>query len=57
MANQRATGAMANGNANGYHRYFRDLDVWKRAPVLKGTTHFVPRPDVKNMVTGGAGFV
>ncbi|KAH6890401.1 hypothetical protein B0T10DRAFT_317844 [Thelonectria olida] len=32
--------------------------VWKRAPVLIGTTKFEPRPDVKNiMVTGGAGFI
>jgi hypothetical protein len=33
-------------------------DVWKQAPVLKGTTNFEPRSDVKNiLVTGGAGFM
>lgn len=46
------------GAANGHGCYFHDLDVWKRAPVLKGTTRFEPRPDVRNiMVTGGAGFM
>lgn len=43
---------------NGHRAYFQDLDVWKRAPLLKGATQFEPRPDVKNiMVTGGAGFM
>lgn len=43
---------------NGTRRYHQDLDVWKQAPILKGTTNFEPRPDVKNiMVTGGAGFM
>ncbi|PFH60687.1 hypothetical protein XA68_10525 [Ophiocordyceps unilateralis] len=46
--------AMVNAKTN----YPRDLEVWKRAPVLKGTTHFVPRSDVRNiMITGGAGFI
>lgn len=41
-----------NGEAN-------DADqIWKSAPVLIGTTQFVPRSDVRNiMVTGGAGFM
>ncbi|POR31346.1 Trifunctional UDP-glucose 4,6-dehydratase/UDP-4-keto-6-deoxy-D-glucose 3,5-epimerase/UDP-4-keto-L-rhamnose-reductase RHM3 [Tolypocladium paradoxum] len=54
----RATVAMANAAVNGHRGYFQDLDVWKRAPLLRGTTQFEPRPDVKNiMVTGGAGFI
>lgn len=44
-------------SANQKH-YTQDLEVWKRAPVLKGTTNFEPRHDVRNiMVTGGAGFM
>ncbi|RDA83163.1 hypothetical protein CP532_4936 [Ophiocordyceps camponoti-leonardi (nom. inval.)] len=40
------------------NRYRRDLDVWKHAPILKGTTRFAPRSDVRNiMITGGAGFI
>ncbi|KAL6414790.1 dTDP-D-glucose 4,6-dehydratase [Ilyonectria robusta] len=47
----------ANGLVNGHH-YVQDVNVWKKAPVLTGTTKFEPRPDVKNiMVTGGAGFM
>lgn len=43
---------------NGVNKYSQDIDIWKRAPVLKGTTIFEPRQDVKNiMVTGGAGFM
>ncbi|KAM4068032.1 GDP-mannose 4,6 dehydratase [Hirsutella rhossiliensis] len=35
-----------------------DVDVWKKAPLLKGSTRFEPLPDVKNiMITGGAGFI
>ncbi|CAM1502890.1 Fc.00g076660.m01.CDS01 [Cosmosporella sp. VM-42] len=49
---------MANGKANGHRKYFQNVDVWKEAPVLTGTTKFEPRPDVKNiMITGGAGFI
>ncbi|KAJ6444697.1 protein phosphatase PP2A regulatory subunit A [Purpureocillium lavendulum] len=43
---------------NGHHEYSQEPDVWKRAPILKGTTQFEPRPGVRNiMVTGGAGFI
>lgn len=43
-------------NGNGCHH--QDPEVWKRAPILTGSTNFEPRPDVKNiMVTGGAGFM
>ena len=38
--------------------YSQNLDVWKEAPILTGTTKFEPKKDVKNiMVTGGAGFM
>ncbi|PHH89683.1 hypothetical protein CDD83_5489 [Cordyceps sp. RAO-2017] len=48
-----------HGHGHSHHcRYPLDLNVWKRAPVLRGTTRFEPRPDVRNiMVTGGAGFI
>lgn len=40
------------------HRRFRDTEIWKEAPVLKGTTKFEPLPDTKNiLITGGAGFM
>lgn len=43
---------------NGHRKYRQDVDVWKEAPILIGTTKFEPRPEVKNiMVTGGAGFM
>ncbi|CAH0043188.1 unnamed protein product [Clonostachys solani] len=43
-------------NGNGCHH--QNPEVWKRAPILTGSTNFEPRPDVKNiMVTGGAGFI
>lgn len=46
------------GSLNGNDCYHTYSDVWKHAPILKGTTNFEPRPDVKNiMVTGGAGFM
>lgn len=46
------------GGPNGASKYSQDIDIWKQAPVLKGTTAFEPRPEVKNiMVTGGAGFM
>lgn len=33
-------------------------DIWKDAPILKGTTKFDPLPDVGTiMITGGAGFM
>ncbi|QPH16537.1 hypothetical protein C2857_001206 [Epichloe festucae Fl1] len=50
---------VANGNAaDGSPKHLQILDVWKQAPVLKGSTSFEPLPDVKNiMVTGGAGFI
>ncbi|KAL8899007.1 MAG: hypothetical protein Q9192_001788 [Flavoplaca navasiana] len=33
-------------------------DIWKDAPILKGTTQFDPLPDVGTiMITGGAGFI
>ncbi|KAJ4288185.1 hypothetical protein N0V90_012202 [Kalmusia sp. IMI 367209] len=33
-------------------------DLWKQAPVLRGTTRFEPREDARNvLVTGGAGFI
>ncbi|KIE00314.1 dTDP-D-glucose 4,6-dehydratase, partial [Metarhizium majus ARSEF 297] len=51
-------GVGSSNAVNGTHSYLQDLDVWKQAPILKGTTNFEPRPDVKNiMVTGGAGFI
>jgi hypothetical protein len=44
--------------ANGRGKFYEDLGVWKKAPLLKGTTQFEPLPDVKNiMITGGAGFM
>ncbi|KAG6007955.1 hypothetical protein E4U21_005316 [Claviceps maximensis] len=49
-----ATGTEMNGLRN----FLPNLDVWKEAPILKGTTKFEPLPDVRNiMVTGGAGFI
>ncbi|KAH0608839.1 uncharacterized protein H6S33_001067 [Morchella sextelata] len=40
------------------HRRFRDTEIWKEAPILKGTTKFEPLPDTKNiLITGGAGFI
>ncbi|KFX91512.1 hypothetical protein O988_07719 [Pseudogymnoascus sp. VKM F-3808] len=42
----------------GDNPFLEDLPVWKRAPVLTGSTKFEPLPDVKNiMITGGAGFI
>lgn len=42
----------------GSRKHLQNLDVWKEAPILKGTTSFEPLPDVRNiMVTGGAGFM
>ncbi|KAL8715532.1 MAG: hypothetical protein Q9220_000868 [cf. Caloplaca sp. 1 TL-2023] len=33
-------------------------DIWKDAPILKGTTKYDPLPDVGTiMITGGAGFI
>lgn len=33
-------------------------EIWKDAPILKGTTKFDPLPDVGTiMITGGAGFM
>ena len=33
-------------------------ELWKQAPVLKGSTKFEPLADAKNiLVTGGAGFM
>ncbi|KAF2019890.1 NAD(P)-binding protein [Aaosphaeria arxii CBS 175.79] len=33
-------------------------DLWKQAPILKGTTRFEPLSDARNiLVTGGAGFI
>jgi len=33
-------------------------EIWKEAPILKGTTKFEPLPDVRNiLVTGGQGFM
>ncbi|KAK7414384.1 hypothetical protein QQX98_006749 [Neonectria punicea] len=56
--NPSATAVSAKPKANGHREYVQDPDVWKKAPVLIGTTKFEPRPDVKNiMVTGGAGFI
>lgn len=55
---------LANGGVNGsshatkVNGQCRHVDIWKRAPVLTGTTKFEPRPDVRNiMITGGAGFI
>ncbi|KAM0264103.1 hypothetical protein ACHAQJ_000848 [Trichoderma viride] len=49
---------LANGTMNGHRSYFQEPELWQQAPVLTGTTHFEPRPDVKNiMITGGAGFI
>ncbi|KAM4055297.1 GDP-mannose 4,6 dehydratase [Hirsutella rhossiliensis] len=56
-----STASISDGHrarVNGHRAYSQALDVWKRAPVLKGTSRFEPRPDVRNiMVTGGAGFI
>jgi hypothetical protein len=48
-----------SGASPAYQKHcIQDPEVWKRAPVLKGTTNFEPRHDVRNiMVTGGAGFM
>ncbi|KAF7550215.1 hypothetical protein G7046_g8084 [Stylonectria norvegica] len=47
-----------NGKVDGHRKYLQNVDVWKEAPVLTGTTKFEPRPEVKNiMITGGAGFI
>ncbi|KEY69402.1 hypothetical protein S7711_05716 [Stachybotrys chartarum IBT 7711] len=49
---------MTDNKTNGHRRSLHDVDVWKQAPVLRGTTKFAARPDVKNiMITGGAGFI
>lgn len=46
------------GKVNGHRKYLQNVDVWKEAPVLIGTTRFEPRSEVKNiMITGGAGFM
>lgn len=38
--------------------FFDTNDIWRKAPVLTGSTKFEPLPDVKNiMITGGAGFM
>jgi hypothetical protein len=38
--------------------FFENDAVWKKAPILTGSTKFEPLPDVKNiMITGGAGFM
>lgn len=53
-ANNDITGNAADGSPE----HLQILDVWKQAPVLKGSTSFEPLPDVNNiMVTGGAGFM
>ncbi|KAG5982942.1 hypothetical protein E4U55_001078 [Claviceps digitariae] len=53
-SNDVATGKEVNSSRN----YLPNPDVWKEAPILKGTTKFEPLPDVRNiMVTGGAGFI
>jgi len=37
--------------------YFKN-ELWQQAPVLTGSTKFVPLQDAKNiLVTGGAGFM
>ncbi|KAF2467589.1 dTDP-D-glucose 4,6-dehydratase [Lindgomyces ingoldianus] len=39
-------------------RSYVTADLWKQAPVLKGSTKFEPLPNVRNiLVTGGAGFI
>ncbi|EQL02570.1 dTDP-D-glucose 4,6-dehydratase [Ophiocordyceps sinensis CO18] len=44
--------------AENQSKYLPDVDVWKKAPLLKGSTQFEPLPNVKNvMITGGAGFI
>lgn len=46
------------GKPNGHGTYSQGVEIWKEAPILKGSTEFEPRPEVKNiMVTGGAGFM
>lgn len=50
----------ATNAAKGHHqpKYFDEFGIWKKAPVLIGSTKFEPLPDVKNiMITGGAGFM
>ncbi|KJZ76092.1 hypothetical protein HIM_04548 [Hirsutella minnesotensis 3608] len=52
------TAPMAYGNLRSHGDYSQSVEVWKQAPVLKGTTLFEPRSDVRNiMITGGAGFI
>ncbi|KAI9897140.1 hypothetical protein N3K66_008162 [Trichothecium roseum] len=47
-----------NGKTNGQQSVRRGSNVWRKAPVLKGTTKFEPNPEIRNiMVTGGAGFI
>lgn len=46
------------GKTNGQQSARRGSNVWRKAPVLKGTTKFEPNPEIRNiMVTGGAGFM
>lgn len=56
------TQAKVNGSSSSYSdghgKFFEDAGVWKKAPLLKGSTKFEPLPEVKNiMITGGAGFM
>lgn len=56
------TQAKVNGSSSSYSdghgKFFEDAGVWKKAPLLKGSTKFEPLPEVKNiMITGGAGFI
>ncbi|KAI9833949.1 MAG: hypothetical protein M1819_003458 [Sarea resinae] len=47
-----------SGAPNPTSNPIHDIDFWKDVPIFKGTTHFEPLPDVKNiMITGGAGFI
>lgn len=55
MGQHILTFGVANGNTGSF---FENDAVWKKAPILTGSTKFEPLPDVKNiMITGGAGFM
>ena len=58
MASGASTEPQTNGLLKKAPQTLSIEDVWKVAPVLKGTTKFEPSPDIGTvMITGGAGFM
>ncbi|KAJ7362976.1 hypothetical protein DFH08DRAFT_910858 [Mycena albidolilacea] len=52
------TGADSNSVNGSPFNFSEDLRPWKDAPVLIGSTRFMPLPHTENiMITGGAGFI